>query len=85
MCAQIEREKIRECHRHAIEHLLQRTHRRTYPVLFDQRYRAVRDAGAFRQFALRQAVHHAHRTQMRADVNAHRRASLEPLGQRRLG
>ena len=58
--------------RHAVEHLLERTHRRAHAVLLDQRDEAVGDPGAARQLALREAMHLAHVFETRSDVDAHR-------------
>jgi len=68
---QIEREEFRERHRHAVEHFLQRAHRRADAILLDERDRAVRHARTLGELALRQTVHHAHSAQMGTDVDGH--------------
>ena len=67
----VQREELGHRQRHAVEHLLQRAHRRTDAILFDQRNEAVGHAGAARQLALRQAMQLAHVFESCPDVDAH--------------
>ena len=67
---QVEREEVGQRHRDAVQHLLERAHRRAYTVLLDQRNHAVRDARALRELALRHTVEGPDRAQVRADVDA---------------
>src|SRR5579859_437319 len=71
LARKIQGEEVRQRHRYAVQDLFEGTHRRTHPVLFNERNQAVGDAGALRQLTLRQPVHLPHRLQMDAHVYAH--------------
>ena len=68
---EIEGEEVGQRDRDAVEHLLERTHRRTDLVLFDQRDGAVGDAHALGQLALAEAFGFADQLQACADVHHH--------------
>src|SRR6185437_10565668 len=71
LAAEIQGEEIRQRHRYAVEHLLQRADRRTHPILLDQRNQAIGHPRALRQFTLRQAVHLPHGFKVATNVQAH--------------
>ena len=68
--AEIQREKLGQRHRDAVEHLFQRTDGRADPILLDQRDEPVGDPSALGQFALRQAVQGPYCPQVRAHIDA---------------
>jgi hypothetical protein len=67
----VEREELGHRQRHAVEHLLQRTHRGLTRGSALSGNEAVGDARAARQLALRQAMQLAHVFEARPDVDTH--------------
>src|SRR5208283_4358859 len=68
---EIESEEISERHRNTVENLLERRHRGTDAVLFDEGNEAVGDSGALRQLTLGQAVHLPHSLEMSTHIERH--------------